>query len=552
MLQFSNKENKIIKVNESREIARGGEGRIILLARNKGVAKIFHKAPSDDLAEHFDYLMSWKNDNFLLPSDILYKKKTLAGYIMPFLNDVYQPVSVLFSKKFCRKNGVDAGQKLQLIENLAGAIEQAHKNQIIIGDFNPYNIMLNTQDFSFKIIDTDSFQSPYHRHSGVLLEDVRDYLKGGGVGEGSDFFALSVLAFYMLSFTHPFKGMHPQFKALKDRMLNRLPIFVDGIKRPKCYEALSADFQSVFDDFYLQGKRYRFHLGKKRQPVVRKKVSVPLIVDGAVFIQQIFTGNYLEVDFNQRFGFIADKKHWYLYESIQKGSLVLRKTFAKADFDALYLSEKTVLARIGKQWFWGIEKHAEPIKNIYFGQSAKVVQYGNILTLLSEDALYKLYTDEIVYNDIRIERIEVFEQGFKPKESWIQLSGGRNHIFYNFKGNLSALRINRNVLTIIQRADYGVYTYKEKSKIKHRFFKLQGLKLQEYSQDLGEYFNFDILQNNYLIVAQDDAIEIRNAADMSVLANYSVKEASADSLVFSTLAGIVLCADNGVYVVNKN
>jgi len=552
MLQFTNSLGKIIKIDENKEIARGGEGRIILLSGKKQVAKLYFNAQPLDSSAHFKFLMNWQHPLFLLPDDLLFDaKRNIAGFLMPFLPDSYQALSILFSKNYCRKNNIDGQFKLKLIEKLIIAVKEAHENQLIIGDLNPYNIMVHTKTGELKFIDCDSYQTPHKKHSGVLLEDIRDYEKGGKVSQESDFFALSVLSFYLLSFCHPFKGIHPQFKTLKERMLHHLPIFESSVKKPKCFVQPDDSWMTIFNDFYLNDKRFLFST-QNLAADTGQFVTHEMKINENILLQTVYSGAYRGVEFGARFGYVATPTEWKLYECIEKGRIVLRKSYPLTNFDAIFISDEHIIGRKDTNWYFGLEHDTKKIKNISL-KADKIVLYKNLAAIIEDGALYKLYINEIRYGNIKIERIEVFEEGFKQQPNWIQLSGGVYHIFNSNKNDLSTIKLKRKIISLEQKGAYGLYSFKQKGQLKYRFFHIKGLNLKEYTETYDEPFQFAVLEANkdYIFKTKDDGIELLSTENLQKMEEYKIEGFDAQNPIFYSHSGIVLSTDQGILLMNK-
>jgi serine/threonine protein kinase len=139
----------------------GGEGQVYLTDTNQA-AKIFNDRVNLTIkGKKIEALLS-KNiphKSFCLPIEKVYNENNrLVGFTMNLANgDLMQ--SCVFSrkgllKKFPHWNRINlANLAIRLLEQ----IEILHKNNILVGDINPYNIMVNS-DNEIYFIDTDSFQ----------------------------------------------------------------------------------------------------------------------------------------------------------------------------------------------------------------------------------------------------------------------------------------------------------------------------------------------------------------------------------------------------------
>ncbi len=553
MISVYNLQNQKLSINENKELARGGEGRIILMKSNM-VAKIFHQALLIDSLPHFEFLMKMPELLFLAPKDILFQNNQIAGFVMPLLSDDFVPLSALFNQAFCLQHQINAAEKSKIIEQIYQAIQFVHQNNMVIGDLNPYNVMINIKDFSAKMIDVDSYQTPYRKHSGLLLEDIRDYQFAGAVSQHSDFFAFSVLVFNLLSFTHPFKGIHLQFKSLKDRMINAIPVFHEQVKKPKCYIPQNEKLLSVFEEFFVLKKRYLANFALlMEQAVVARQMDILESKD--LIIQLIYSSAFRMLDFNDNFAYVKTNNAWLIFESIEKSKIVLRKTIAINDFDQLFLAESTVVAVQGNEWFYDIHAEAKPIKNIQLSAANKIWNYDGILLSVEEGAMFRIFINEIKFDNVRMERVEVFSQGLRLMNSFVQNSGGVQNVFYRNVSSLTTIKLDYPVLSINQKKNYFSFDRKENNVVKHYFARIDGFSTKVLASELDEINSFAVQKgakaNDLIFIPKDDFIEVRSALDFALLTQFAFDGVSSDSALFSTKAGIIVIEKEQIFLVNK-
>ncbi|NJO91045.1 MAG: hypothetical protein HC831_20335 [Chloroflexia bacterium] len=214
--------------------------------------KIYHNGVVPISKLRFDQLQKLDNETFVKPLDLLFSYSEIVGFTMEYAGSDYFPFSALFNRSFCQRNAISDKFKTTIANKLIEAVKQAHFNGFVIGDLNQYNVLVNKSG-DIKLIDVDSYETPGHKHTGILLDEIRDYYYKGIVSMNSDYFALSVLLFYLLTYTHPFKGVHEKYKSLAERMILQLPVFVNDslLKVPKCFEPIQdKNIQGKFEKMY--------------------------------------------------------------------------------------------------------------------------------------------------------------------------------------------------------------------------------------------------------------------------------------------------------------
>ncbi len=155
--------------------------------------------------------------------------------------------------------GLDLKWKYEILNRLAQAMTSAHTLNIQIGDFHGLNILVHI-DRRVRIIDVDAFQTPGYPHSGSLLQDIVDFaLQTYQISNASDYFAFGIVAFQLLTYTHPFKGIHKTIPLLADRMRHRKSLLIadPNLIIPRCYEPI-ADIQLLhqFERLFIKSERF--------------------------------------------------------------------------------------------------------------------------------------------------------------------------------------------------------------------------------------------------------------------------------------------------------
>jgi len=563
-INIVNQAGRKYKINDTKEIARGGEGAIYELG-NDTVAKIYHPGIEPLDQKKFEFLKKLDKNLFIAPQELLYNSQSkVVGFSMEYLASDFYPISNLFAKSFCTANGVDKRVKLKVIENLIKAVDYAHKMNVVIGDLNCFNIMVNNKG-DIKFIDTDSYQTPGFTHSGRLLDEIRDYYYQGRIDDKSDCFALSILAFNLLSFTHPFKGIHKQYMKLSDRMIHKIPVFKTDpdLKVPKCYEPINdTNLMNQFTRFYIQGERFLMSLSAVNANLIVVTMNQPSLVKKYEQDDLIIT--YISGDEGVKNIFCTDNKlivetdkDFLVYDTRNKGYVNLTDTISKKDYDQVFVGNKNIILRKEKNLFVynGTGKSTQ-ITSFKLPDSYMIKQFEDILVIIDYDNMYKLFLDDTIGSVIKMTTVGVFGKGFQSYQSLIYNSGGSQNILYNESGKeMSIVNLPVRIEDLYQNKNTGVIQYVEKKQIKYKFFKIKNLKMNVSQNEITGWSNFaykiDSSGEGFIFMPQDDSIKIVRTQDFAEISELKCNLVSSESVLKNTNSGLVLFDNGKVWLLNK-
>lgn len=563
-INIVNQAGKKYKINDVKEVARGGEGTIYELGTDT-VAKIYHSGIEPIDQKKFEFLKKLDKNLFIAPQELLFNSQSkVVGFSMEYLTTDFYPIANLFAKSFCATHGVDKKIKLKVIENLIKAVEYAHRMNVVIGDLNCFNIMVNDKG-DIKFIDTDSYQTPGFTHSGRLLDEIRDYYYQGRIDDKSDCFALSVLAFNLLSFTHPFKGIHKQYMKLSDRMIHKIPVFKNDpdLKVPKCYEPINdTNLMGQFNRLYIQGERFLMSLSAVNANLVVVAMNQPSLVKKYEQDELIIT--YISGDEAVRNIFCTDnklvvetEKDFLVYDAKNKGYVNLTDTISKKDYDQVFVGNKNIILRKDKNIFvYNGGGKATKITSFSLPDNYMLKQFEDILVVIDYDNMYKIFLDDTIGSVIKLTTLNVFGKGFKNYQSLIYNFGGSQNILYNESGKeMSIVNLPVAIQDLYQNKNMGVIQYVEKKEIKFKFFKIKNLKMNVSQNEISGWNNFafkgDGTGEGFLFVPQDDAIKIVRSQDFAEISELKCNLVSAESILKNTNAGLVLFDNGKVWLLNK-
>jgi len=222
---YDSKGSSRFQVDISQEIDRGGEGSIIPHPKEKmQVLKIYHDGITPNITQQTWSYLNQLDNRFIKPLELFYNDSgTVLGFSMNLLDSSYFRISQIFTKSQCAKLGISESVKNKISKELVSVISEAHSKDIVIGDFNPYNIFINPKG-DIQILDVDSFETPVLKHSGRLLNEIRDHYYLGKVSHESDYFSLAVNIFRVFTYVHPYKGIHKTWKQLEERAIKRISV----------------------------------------------------------------------------------------------------------------------------------------------------------------------------------------------------------------------------------------------------------------------------------------------------------------------------------------
>lgn len=560
------------KIRTDLEISQGGEGTVYEIDSNT-VAKIYHPGITPISIKKFQFLSGLDPNYFVAPIELLYDTKgSVIGYTMKYVDQTFFPLSNIYSKNFCKSNGITKKVKMIIIEKLISAVKYAHKESVIIGDLNPFNILVNNKGV-IKFIDVDSYETPGFLHSHILLDDIRDYYYQGRVSKESDFFALSILSFNMLSFLHPFKGMHKTYKKIADRMIQKLPVFINDpdITIPKCYEPIQdKNFMNQFHKIYLNGERFLLSLtGVDNSLIATSPLAKPSLIkkyeQDDLVITMIMQQNseIVNINFLDKRGVIETNAEYIIYDASNKGYLSLIHRISKSDWDKIFIGNENILLKKGNQlWSYKSDNSLELMKNFKFPDKHIISQMDNILIVIGPDDMYRLFIDQIGAGTVMTEHVSVFGKGFNNHNGLIHNSGGKQNIFYNSGKNISIVPSSVSQLNgLYQQKNVGIIQYIDNKKVRYKFFKIDSLKMKISNGDIDGIANFAFLPNldskgkpdkeGVIFYPIDDKIAIYRTNDFEKVGEMNCSIITSQTVIKKCDAGIIAWEGDSVALLNK-
>jgi hypothetical protein len=231
-----------ISLTDKNYRAAGGEASIYT---NGGMAyKIYHDEKKTLPPQKISELSQIKNPAVIIPEEVIFDASTSApiGYTTRFIDNA-EPILKLFTRTFKDQNNIDHQMVADLIKQMQLVTMDIHKAQCLVVDYNELNLLVKvgTHDLNAFYIDTDSYATPSFKATAIM-DSVRDRRvsknQGGHLAYNpdilSDWFSWGILAFWLYSNIHPFRGSHPQYRP-KDKnkqMDDGISVFHRGVRVP--------------------------------------------------------------------------------------------------------------------------------------------------------------------------------------------------------------------------------------------------------------------------------------------------------------------------------
>ncbi len=558
---FAKDGTELYELDDTKEIARGGEGFLLPIPRQKSlVAKIYHPGCVNITESKFSYLNKLDDRFFIKPLQLLYdKKKQICGITMNFLTNDFYPLDSIFNKNFCLKNGINFKTKEDISKKLIAAVESAHKIQVNIGDLSGLNVMMNNHG-EIRLIDVDSYEVPGTKHTNKLLEEIRDYLHGGHVCTNSDFFALSVVLFNYFTYLHPFKGVHHKIPKMAERMIKKLPVFKKDpdLIIPKCFESITDSYLQVqFERLYEKGERFLISVDKLAHPIIGKKVTPQTIAEGEVMLQNLLTGTEIEYAyFNEMQGMIRTKDEYLIYDCSIKSSMYLKARLKRSEWLDVFIGNNNIVLAKDKSLyqFDKINQTFVEIVNFNINSKARFIHLGNFIIMLEDDYIYKVNLDEIKFKNIAYTRQDAYGPGFLTHNGLIQNVGGVYYVHYNIKNQLSISQTPTTLKGVYQRNDIGIAQFVENQQVKFKYYNINNLKFTFY-QETDSLSHFAYRGNNLndanIYQPKDNVIEVLRGLDLYKIAEIKCSLIATDTRLYSCNAGIIAINENEAWLINK-
>lgn len=214
--------------------------------------------------------------NVVKPEYLGYESKnvrSLCGYSMRAVENA-ETLIQLFSGKYQGSIGVTKMQIMELLQALHATVAALHQQNVVIGDFNPLNVLFGTdirKGIQHHMIDADSYQfGTFYCNTFTFgyvdpLVCDNDMLLVKPHTQMTDWYAFTAIMMHLLLYAGPYDGIHKPKTGKKlrgkQRVLKRITVFDPDVKYPKPaydFNRLPDEVMQHFDRVFKHNHREIF------------------------------------------------------------------------------------------------------------------------------------------------------------------------------------------------------------------------------------------------------------------------------------------------------
>ncbi len=278
-------------------IGSGGEADILRL-NNTTVLKLFKppthsdyvgnahaiKAAQERILLHQKKLIAFPKQlpfEVLAPNELSYDiKGFIRGYTMPLVANA--KTIWTYSQPASYRRGIDEKNLIVLFKKMYEVIKRLHEKDIILGDFNDLNVLVQTL-WQPTFIDADSYQfgkfisktfderfvdpllcilATPTSHPALCPDGKSHIVLSKPHTKESDWYAFATMIFQSITWTHPYGGVYRPKSGIivphNVRPIQKISVFHSDVFYPKKalpLSVLSDDVLAYFDQIFTNGKR---------------------------------------------------------------------------------------------------------------------------------------------------------------------------------------------------------------------------------------------------------------------------------------------------------
>lgn len=521
-------------IKNSREIAAGGEGRIVEHPNNKDVIKIYHTPRPISFEKHLKDLAKLSNA-FVKPVDVYTEGNKVLGFSMKYVNlNDYWLFNNLFNKGFCTSNNIDTTFKVKVLNKLKIELEKIHAAKIYIGDLNQYNLFVN-EKAEILFVDVDSFKTSNQDHSGVLLDDIRDWTTSN-IDNKTDAWSFDILSFWSMTYCHPFKWVVPGNKeTLEQRVKSGKSILakISGIKIPPLYLPLPSNIAQQFEEIF-KGRRYMVSFDGS---VVKVPVQITQSIPTSDLLIRSIIDDVYDVYTNNNQISVRTSKGWKLI--VTDTQKVTRELNLSIDADYLYPSSTV------SEYVY-IKDDSIFSTNKTFNNSFSKPEYfftnGSLLIIdYARDMQYNMFIDKQLSGSIQKDSNPIFAKSVLFRGVPIQNFGSKKFLNIPSQDKYILVPVSEHTKDAFY---YGGVTAVE-TKNKGTDYTLI---VNKPIKDL-DYLPYFTRKANNILLPEDGFIEVLDL-DGNTVTKFNVSNCTRSSRLYNTNSGIVMLENKVLYLLN--
>lgn len=269
----------LVTLTDKNYKAAGGEAAIYV--HGNTVFKLYHEPKKKKLSpQKMIELKVIKDSHVVVPQELLFDATSgdPIGYTTTFVSDAH-PLLKFFTLTFKTENNISPDMISELVKNMQQTVSEVHAASCLVVDLNELNVLVKINpSLEPWFIDTDSYATPSYK-AVAIMDSVRDRRVSSYDHKHelhyapdmlSDWFSWGILAFWLYTNIHPYRGKHPKYKP-KDRtaqMDDGISVFHRDVRVPP-----------MVNDFNAIPKR---HLDWFKAVFLRNERSIPPLADSSV------------------------------------------------------------------------------------------------------------------------------------------------------------------------------------------------------------------------------------------------------------------------------
>jgi len=376
----------IITFDEKDYKAAGGQAAVFV--KGDMAYKIYHDPKDTIPVAKIHELSAIKHPEVLAPIEPLYDLNDQPiGFSMSSVPKM-EYFCKIFTQAFRKAKNISLQEIIALDKKMQKILDYIHGvNGTLVVDYNEMNFLLNTSCDTVYHIDVDSYQTKSFPATALMVS-IRDPLTPkAGYNALTDWYSFAIVTFQMYIGTHPFKGVHPDYKPkdLELRMKDGASVFNKKVGLPESCE----DF-SVIPKKRLEWYKALFSNKDRSEPPSLEAVEVAQIASKVITSKGDFVIRLLaEYDKPVRkYYFLNNERYILTNNEVYKDSqsiLKFSKSIDKTPFElTLVENEEPLMAYLtqDKVEFFDLKK--TPISSI---AAEEMMHHNGIIYTLNNGQL---------------------------------------------------------------------------------------------------------------------------------------------------------------------